>query len=65
MCTQIQCYTCENINELAVAIERCTGSLLKDLHSTVSVQEFYGIDGEPIELEWNICSQDLLHWNYF
>ena len=40
------------INEPAESMERWTGQL-KDLQSTVSIQEFDGIDGEPIELEWN------------
>ena len=40
------------IKELADAIERWTGQL-KDLNSTVSIQEIYGIDVAPTEFEWN------------
>ena len=38
------------MKEPAEAIERWTGQL-KDLNSTVSIQEFYGIDGVPTEFE--------------
>ena len=56
---------CLGKNKWTSRSERKMDRAAEDLHSTVSIQEFYGIDGEPIEFEWNIFSQDLLHWNYF
>ena len=48
--TKAEVHVYAKINEPAEAIERWTGQL-KDLHSTVSIQDFYGIDGEPTEFE--------------
>ena len=41
------------LSALPDAAERWKGQLV-DFQTTVSNQEFYGIDGEPIEWEWNI-----------
>ena len=39
--------------EQAESSERWEEQLV-DFQSTVSIRDFYGIDGEPIEFEWNI-----------
>ena len=41
------------LSALPDAAERWKGQLV-DFRTTVSNQEFYGIDGDPIEFEWNI-----------
>ena len=42
--------------------QRCKDQL-KDFRQSNSCRELFGIDGEPIEFEWNI-SQDVLHWRF-